>query len=544
MPKALLSLTLLLVGAALVACAPAVQAPRPEGGQSDGQPRVGGQLNIRQQADPYDWDMSYAGKSTPNDDGMAYAYNSLLTFEVPPKVKYAEMVLRPELAERWEVSPDAKTFTFHLRPGVRFANLPPVNGRELTSADVKWSYEYWTRTGQFKEKKLPQGQFDYFFEGMQAIDTPDKSTVVVRFNEAFVPFINYTASEWNPIVPKEIFDEAGNLKDKIAGTGPYQLDQAASQKGTRWVWKKNPNYWEPGKPYLDEIRWLTLPDESVTYAAFQTKQLDLVYNLAYNDYQEVRAKNPQAVEHKYVQPRGYHLYLSNAKGGPFTDLRVRRAAALAIDRDEINKLVAGAQGTWAVPGAMADLFTEAEAKQLQRQDLEAAKKLMAEAGLAGGVKLDWAILNDEDRANLSWFQLVQAQLKKAGFDVVFNPMDKVTQRQKKYTGDYDLDSGTGLGGLEADNDSMLYGPYHSSSSGNWSKVKDEELDKLLVAQRREPNAEKRRELLRNAAKRIVDQAWGIEIIYPPKWDLVHPYVKNYYTHFGNRARGAFAWFEK
>jgi len=499
---------------------------------------------MRHSENPYDWDMSYAGKSSPNDSGIGYAYNSLLGFKSPPEVKYAEMVVRPELADRWEPSQDGKVFTFHLRSGVKFANVPPVNGRELTSADVKWSIEYWTRTGQFKDVKLPKGQFDYMYEGLEGVDTPDKYTAVVRFKEPFVPFLNYMASDWNPVVPREIYEQDGHLKDIIAGSGPFQLDAATSQKGTRWVWKKNPTYWEAGKPYLDEIRWLILPDESTMKAAFQTKQLDYVYNLAFGDYQDVRKSNPQAVEFKYVQPRGYHLYLSNAKGGPFTDVRVRRAAALAIDRDEINKVVAGGQGIWAVPGAMADLFTEAEAKQLQRQDVEAAKKLMAEAGLAGGVNLDWPILNDEARANLTWFQLIQAQLKRAGFNVTFDPMDKVTQRQKKYSGDYDLDSGVGLGGLEADIDSMLYGPYHSTSSGNWSKAKDSELDKLLVAQRREPNPEKRREILREAAKRIVDQAWGIELIYPPKWDLLHPHMKNFAPHFGNRTGEAFAWLDK
>ena len=184
---------LLLAGLGLtlaLACAPAERAAPAPG---EGKPKHGGVLNVRVNNDPFDWDLSYVGKSTPNGYGQVMGYNSLLGFEFGPDVKYEELILRPELAERWEVSPDAKAFTFYLRRGVKFANMPPVNGRELTSKDVKWSYEYWSRTGEFKDKKLPQGQLESFFEGLEAIETPDDYTVVVRFKEPFAPFLNYAA---------------------------------------------------------------------------------------------------------------------------------------------------------------------------------------------------------------------------------------------------------------------------------------------------------------------------------------------------------------
>src|SRR5438046_1685795 len=68
------------------------------------------------------------------------AYNTLLGTEVGPNIGWEERNLAPELAETWEVSPDARTYTFHLRKGVKFANLPPVNGREMTSEDVALSF--------------------------------------------------------------------------------------------------------------------------------------------------------------------------------------------------------------------------------------------------------------------------------------------------------------------------------------------------------------------------------------------------------------------
>ncbi len=137
--------------ALLVACGPSEQ-PQPASSQ-EGVPRPGGTVTYPVAADPWDWDLSYLVKSNPNGDGRALAYSSLLGLKTGPEVKYDQLILQPELAERWEVSPDAKTYTFYLRKGVRFATLPPVDGRELSSADVRWSLEYWSRSGDFK--KLP-----------------------------------------------------------------------------------------------------------------------------------------------------------------------------------------------------------------------------------------------------------------------------------------------------------------------------------------------------------------------------------------------------
>ena len=97
-----------------------------------------------------------------------------------PSVDFNDVQLVPLLAEKWEISPDAKTYTFQLRKGVKFQNLPPVNGREFTSDDVKFSYEYSSRTGQFKESKLPPGKFVQYFEGLEKIETPDANTAVLH----------------------------------------------------------------------------------------------------------------------------------------------------------------------------------------------------------------------------------------------------------------------------------------------------------------------------------------------------------------------------
>ena len=131
-----------------------------------------------------------------------------------------------------------------------------------------------------------------------------------------------------------------------------------------------------------------------------------------------------------------------------------------------------------------------------------------------------------------------------GINATFHALDRASQLQRRFVGDFELDTGVGAGALDADPDSIIYGRFHSSSSGNRIMVNDPELDSLLVAQRREPNPEKRHELLRQGAKRIADMVWEVDLIYPPKWDVTHPYVKGYGPHFADNGQHQFLWLER
>ena len=439
------------------------------------------------------------------------------------------------------MSADAKTYTFHLRKGVQFANLPPVSGRALTAADVVWSFDYWSRTGQFKDAKLQPSFLAPRFEGVEKIEAPDPSTVVVRFKDPFVPFLTYAALDWLPVVPHEIYNLDGHLKNRIAGTGPFQLDVAASQKGSRWSWKKNPTYWDEGKPYLDEVRWLVIPDDSTMKAAFVAKQLSWIPIPDAKSADEVQRAVPDAVAHEFEAVVGGCTYL-NQKAPPFNILEVRKAFSLAIDRDEISQVFYGKKQPVAAAGALAGLFTDAEARQLSRYDPGEAKRLLAQAGFANGVDIEW---QERSSAPNKENELVQAQAKKAGINISLKMLDLAEQTQNRKVGNYQMQFvGANCGNLTDEHDA-LYLIYHSKSAINLSGTNDPDLDKLLVAQRQETNAEKRREIQRQAVKVIADKAYTISWVYPPKWEFWPRALKGHapnsqvpYPGFGN------AWLDK
>jgi peptide/nickel transport system substrate-binding protein len=475
------------------------------------------------------------GKGTPNVNGIRHAYSSLLQFKNGPNVKYGELTLEPALAEKWE-TPDGQTFTFHLRKGVKFPSVSPTNGRELTADDVRFSYEYLSRTGSIAAKNLPAADQSWQFEGMSSIQTPDASTVVVKFEKPFVPFLNYMGSDDNPIMPHEIFDQYGNFKDHLAGTGAWQLDTAASQSGSKWVWKRNPAYWDAGRPYIDQVTWLVMKDDPAAFAAFGTKQVDVLtgagYNVSVKQSQQIAKSRPDAVltAIQDLSPVPFYMMVSKP---PFNDLRLRQAVAYALDRDEMIQTFTEGKGSWALAGGFPDTFSQEEIKQMLKRDPAQSKQLLAAAGYPNGLDVEFIYPGQAyGDQYVQLVQLVQAQLKKVGINlnlVVLDKQDWLT-RERRHQFQMTFPAGKSLG---EDIDSYLYAVFYPGSGTNYGDINDAQLTPLLDQQRRETDASKRKEIIRQAVKRInVDQVLGLALYYPANVDVWSPRIANFGRNFG------------
>jgi peptide/nickel transport system substrate-binding protein len=513
-----------------------------------GKPRAGGRLLTPVANDPSDWDMGYLGRNSPNNLGQILAYDTLLAAKHGPDVKYQDLTLQPSLAQSWE-TPDPQRYTFQIRRGVKFANLAPLNGRELTSADVKWTYEYWSRSGQFKDKGLPVAQYGWFFEGMRSIEAPDPYTIVIRFDQPFAPFINYAASYWNPIVAHDIFDQDGNLKNRMVGTGPFQLDTSASQKGSRWIFNKNPTYWDTGRPYIDQVEWVIVPDDSTAFAAFQSRQVDIVgatgIMLDFNTARGIKAANPAAVMYPYVTFGPLLFIYINNRAAPLNDARVRQAMSLATDPDEFINTFAGGQGERTLAGAFPDTFTQQETRQMQPYDIAKAKQLLSAAGYPNGLDIEFIYNPAYGQLHVSGVQLFQAQQRKAGINITLKSMDAVAVSNARAQGKYSLTATPRTTALVGDVDSYAYANFHTDSANNQSFVSDPALDKLLEAQRRELDAAKRRDLVRQAVRLINEQAYSLAIFRAASYQFWQPYLKGYAPNFGTLGvPQADTWLEK
>ena len=512
--------------ALLAACGSRTSSGKPASGAQASQPRYGGQINLATSREPFDFDPT----TREQDNRLIFvmAYDSLLSLKATPEVSYNDIALLPGLADRWE-TPDAQTFTFHLHPGATFANAAPVNGRAATSADVKWSMEYLSRTGQFKGVKgLPPALNASTFKGMSGVETPDNNTVVIHFDAPYVPFLNYMAAEFTPILAHEIYDQDGNFSSRAVGTGPWQLDMPDTQKGARWVFKKNPTYFKSGRPYIDQVNWLVLLDDATQQAAFTSKQVamfpgDHGGSPDYKTAQVIKQNNPDAVMDSYLDTSGNILYW-NVRKAPLSDQRIRRAIALCLDRDaSINSVLEG-QGQWALAGGIPGLFTQDEIKKLLPHDPAQAKQLVSQAGFPNGVDLQF-MLQSDSAEQVSVTQLLQQQLKQGNINTTIQTVDSATSSKRRASGDFQLNFLTKR--VNGDIDAYLVGDFLSSSAHNYIGVNDPDLDKLLLQQRSEVDPNKRKQVLRQTVQRITDQSWAFSLYYATRYAFWTPNLKNF-----------------
>jgi peptide/nickel transport system substrate-binding protein len=287
----------------------------------------------------------------------------------------ADTVAIPALAKSWTVSPDGLTWTFKLHENVKWHNLPPVNGRAFTSADIAWTLD-------FMQKASPQRRF---YEGVTHSE-PDPYTVVLKLKDPSADFLLMLSDDSNAALAHEVQEVHGDFKQVAVGTGPFQLkDYKARQYIT---YARNPNYYEMGAdgkplPYIDEIRGTDLADPAASFAATMTAQLD--HNrgtMTPNEAADLKRAHPKAIVDP-IPALSVSAVWFNGTVAPWNDPRVRRAISFGINREEhiLGAYDGGAVHSGFMPYVLGDYsWTEEKIKERFKYDPDQAKKLLTEAG--------------------------------------------------------------------------------------------------------------------------------------------------------------------
>jgi peptide/nickel transport system substrate-binding protein len=325
----------------------------------------------------------------------AFVYSRLLAFESGPGVDPRDYDLIGDAAQSWE-TPDGLTYIFKLRPNNRFHNIAPVNGRALDSGDVKFSYERFTTVSPNQNALLNL---------VSSMETPDPQTVSFRLKLKYAPFPTQiaSASEAFWLYAKEA---AGYDPAKVQiGTGPFLFDKDTPSVGTEY--SKSPAWWWQGRPYVDKVERIIIPETAQYLAQFIAKRIDS-YAPTNDEVLEVRKQVPDAVLSKTDIGTGYgFIYFSGIEDSPFKDPRVRQAVSMALDRDSLldgasnrqalekagipidsaweNSVVAPGWKKWWIDPKDAS-FKEG---QYYKFNLAEAKKLLAAAGHANGFKTEY-----------------------------------------------------------------------------------------------------------------------------------------------------------
>ncbi|MCY7346711.1 MAG: ABC transporter substrate-binding protein [Pyrinomonadaceae bacterium] len=241
----------------------------------------------------------------------------------------------PDLATRWEVSNDGKTYTFYLAENAEFHD-----GVALTSADVKYTFEelllkFHSRTRASIGDKLRQ------------IITPDAHTVVFEFNAPYAAFLQLIDVTNAPIMPKHLYENTDPLTNsynvKPVGSGAFKFQEWA--KGDHLTLVKNERYFKTGKPYLDRIVYKVMPSIATAAIAFENGEADYFLNPAPLDIERLKKLRNVVVTGKGREGfASVETLIFNLNRAPLSDVRVRQAMAHTIDRNYIVDKIAFGMG--------------------------------------------------------------------------------------------------------------------------------------------------------------------------------------------------------
>ncbi len=471
----------------------------PAGVRADEKPRSGGELIFPVPSEPPSYD-AHREQTFGVIHPVAPHYNGLLRFD-PTDPTGTKPVA--DLAESWTVSEDGLTYTFKLRQGVKFHD-----GNEMTSKDVKASYDkiIFPPAGVVSDRK---GQYAV----VKAVEAPDPYTVVFQLKWPAVSFLASLASPWNFIYRADILAKDPHwYETHINGTGPFIFVEHV--KGSHWVGKKNPNYWDKGKPYLDGYRALFIKSSSAQVAAIRGERAHIQFRgFSPAERDTLKAALGDKITVAESPWDCLLLVAPNHTKKPFDDKRVRRALTLALDRYAgskalskiaIVKEVAGVQ----VPGTpYATPPEELEKLAGYGKDINAAraeaKKLLKEAGVEDlsftfsnrGVPMpyepvavwlidQWRQIGVNVKQQVVEAAAYYATLKKGDFEVAMD-------FQCGYTVEPDLD--------------LYKFTSRSKNPSNYGFYEDKVLDDLYEKQSKAKSVEERKKFVRQFEKRLLDE---------------------------------------
>ena len=480
-------------------------------------PRLGGELIFAVPSEPPSYD-AHREETFGVIHPLAPHYNTLLRTDPTDRTGTK---LIGDLAESWTISKDGRTYTVKLRRGVKFHD-----GSELTSRDAKASYDkiIFPPEGVASDRK---GEY----LDVEAVQAPDPYTVVFRLKWPSGAFLSSLASPWNWIYKADILAKDMRWYEKnVMGTGPFTFVEHV--KGSHWVGKKNPNYWDKGKPYLDGYRALFVRDSAAQVAAVRGERAHIQFRGFAPAERDslVQALGPKIT----VQESPWNcliLVAMNHEKKPFDDKRVRKALTLALDRYQgsqalsriaIVKEIGGVQvpGTpWATPMAEIEKLT-GYSRDITKSRAE-ARRLLKEAGVPEGFSFTY-----KNRGVPMPYEPLGVWLIDQWRQIGLNVKQEVVEAAAYYgqvlrPGNFDVAADFQCGYIiEPDLDLYKF-QSKEKSPANYSRYTDRTLDELYEKQSKATDTEERKRYIREFERRLLDDE--VHYIYTLQWHRIIPH---------------------
>ena len=338
----------------------------------------------------------------------------------------------PELADRWEVSPDERTYTFFMNKAAKWHD-----GKPVTAHDAAFTLN------EITAKTHPRA--GAWWPNVEFVRAVDDHTLVIQLKAKYVPFLILLGNSLGMgtlIMPKHIYEgrdpKSNPANRNPIGSGPFKFSKW--ERGSHVELVRNPAYFRAGRPYLDRVVFRFVPDAATRLIGIEKGELDFLhaYIVPYNEVERLR-KNPKV----QVVNRGLELVATNeflffnTRSGPLQDVRVRQAVAHAIDRNDIQKRALFGLGKVAhsnLNSSLAWAFTD-KFDAYKMRNVAKANTLLDEAGFARkdgrrfALRLTWDSGKEVEQRSA---EIIRSNLRDVGIEVQMQTYDRATYIEKTY----------------------------------------------------------------------------------------------------------------
>ena len=478
--------------------------------ESDETPIPGGKIAYGLAAETNGWNPSASQWASSGHEVARTLFDTLSAYD-------AESKIQPNLAAAFDPSADFMQWTITIRPGVTLHN-----GKAVTAETVKANQETLMASPLTGAAYEPVESF--------SVDPADPLKVIVAMKRPWVNYPYALATQIGVVVDQEWL--ASNNADKPIGTGPFSL--ASWTPGDSLVVKKNPNYWREGLPYLDEVDFKIVVDDTSRSASLRTGDLDIMQTgsatelalfkddvtNAGADYQIFEATEGETSE-AFVQ--------TNGMAAPFDDVDARRALSYATDKQAYIEIVAGGRYE-AANGPFSPSSPWYIETDYPQYDQAKAQELVDKVKAKNGGTFAFELVGPPTPDAAKAMQFLQAQWKEFGIDVTINTIEQAPLIVKILTGDYQATMWTQFDSPHPLGDSIWW---HANTATeipefalNFARNKDERIGEALDAAREEPDPAKERELYQDVQTYLAEDNPYIWLYHTQLAIVAQPNVVN------------------
>jgi peptide/nickel transport system substrate-binding protein len=449
-------------------------------------------------------------------------FNNLVMYKQDvPQTSLQSVV--PDLATGWSWNEDGTELTFPLRQGVKWHD-----GKPFTAKDVKCTWDLLTGTASEKLRLNPRKSW---YANLQSLTTNGDYEVTFHLKRPQSSLLALLASGWSPVYPCHVSPR--DMRSHPIGTGPFKFIDFKPNESIKVT--RNPDYWKPGRPYLDGIEYTIMREIATRNLAFFAGKFDVTspYGVTIPTLKDFNSQAPQAIC-EVTATNVNRTMIVNPSAPPFDKPELRRAMALSLDRQAFIDIITEGQGdiggvmlpppegVWGMPPEL--LRTLLSYNPDVAKNRAEARNMMRKLGYGPDDRLPVKLITRNIPAYRDPAVILISQLQEIYIDAELDVIDTVQWYPKIMRKDFAVGLNVSETGVD-DPDQQFYENYVCGSDRNYTGFCNPEVDKLIDRQSMEPDVEKRKKLVWEIERKLAEDAARPVIFYPRGATCRQPYVK-------------------